>query len=83
MVTMGPATAAVHGIAARIVQNEDVRVREFFTFSRSFLASAALVLLNVLILLILASDSIFTLNSPNKFIQMLSGIWIYFLFFGH
>ncbi|NLY29871.1 MAG: DUF624 domain-containing protein [Firmicutes bacterium] len=82
VVTMGPATAAVHGIATRIVQNEDVRVREFFTFFQKFFSrSAALVLLNVLILLILASDLIFTLNSPNKFIQMLSGIWIYFFIF--
>ena len=79
---IGPSTAAVHGIVVRILQNEDVRVREFFTFFQKFFwRGVALILLNVLILLILASDLVFTLNSPNRIIQMLSGIWIYFFIF--
>ncbi len=82
LIVLGPSTAAVHGIAAAILDNEDTRVREFFKFFRKyFWRSTALMLLNVLILLILASDLIFTLNNPNRFIQMLSGIWVYFFIF--
>lgn len=82
LVTLGPATAAVHAMMARILDKEEVLVREFFRHFRHFFArSVGLVLLGVLILAILASDFVFTINHPNKFVRMLSGIWIYFFIF--
>ncbi|NMB11789.1 MAG: DUF624 domain-containing protein [Firmicutes bacterium] len=81
-VTFGPATAAVHAMITRILDREDVAVREFFGhFRRFFGRGLGLILLNVLILAILGSDFVFTINNPNKIIRMLSGIWIYFFIF--
>jgi uncharacterized membrane protein YesL len=82
LVTFGPATAAVHTMIAKILDKEDVTVREFFRhFRRFFGRGVGLVLLNVLILAILGSDFLFTINNPNKIIRLLSGIWIYFFIF--
>ena len=82
LLTVGPATAAVHTMMARILDKQDVTVREFFRhFRRFFGRGVGLVLLNVLILAILGSDFLFTINNPNKIIRMLSGIWIYFFIF--
>ena len=82
LVTLGPATAAVHAMMARILAREEVMVREFFQhFSRFFGRSIGIVLLNVLILAILASDFVFTINHSNNIVRMLSGIWVYFFIF--
>jgi uncharacterized membrane protein YesL len=82
LVTFGPATAAVHAMIAKILDKEDVTVRGFFRHFRCFFGRAlGLTLLNVLILVNLGSDFIFTINNPNKIIRMLSGIWIYFFIF--
>ncbi len=82
LVTLGPATAAVHAMMARILAKEEVMVREFFQhFSRFFGRSIGIVLLNVLILAILASDFVFTINHSNNIVRMLSGIWVYFFIF--
>ncbi|NMB46503.1 MAG: DUF624 domain-containing protein [Firmicutes bacterium] len=82
LITLGPATAAVHAMMAKILDREDVGVREYFHhFRRFFGRSVGLVLLNVLILVILGCDFFFTINNPNKIIRMLSGIWVYFFIF--
>ena len=40
LVTLGPATAAVHAMMARILDKEEVLVREFFRHFRHFLPGA-------------------------------------------
>lgn len=82
LITFGPATAAVHAMIARILDKEEVLVREFFFyFKKYFTKSVLLVLLNALLLAILFSDFLFSINNPSTFFRLLSGIWIYFMIF--
>ena len=82
LITLGPATAAVHAMMAKILAKEEVLVREFFQhFTGFFGRSIGLVLLNGLIIAILVSDFIFTINHPNNVVRALSGIWVYFFIF--
>lgn len=82
LITLGPATAAVHAMISRILAKEDVLVREFFQhFTQFFGRSVGLVLLNGLIIAILVSDFVFTINYPNNVVRALSGIWVYFFIF--
>ncbi|NLK08198.1 MAG: DUF624 domain-containing protein [Firmicutes bacterium] len=82
LVTFGPATAAVHAMISKILAKEEVLVREYFQYFIDFFSrSVGLVWLNSLIVVILVTDFMFTINHSNKIIRAVSGIWVYaFLF---
>lgn len=77
-----PATASVYSMTGKIVAREETKIREFFTgFVRHFRRASLLGGLNLLILLILASDLLFALTNPNVVIRFLSGLWAYLALF--
>lgn len=82
LLSLGPATAASHGIMVQIIQNKDVNVRDFFRFWRQYLVKSVglIVLLEVLFFIVLF-DLYFGAVASHWVFKLLWGIWFYFLIF--
>ncbi len=82
ILTLGAGAAAVNYVMVRIINKEDVAVRDFMDGLRKFFwRGAALSLIAVLGALVLFVDLAFSLTHSNRIIQLLSGIWVWALVF--
>ncbi len=82
LLLLGPATAGSFYITNRLVNYEQVRIRDFFIgIKEHFLPSLGISLVWIIMLVVIAVDFNFFLTSQYKILNLLSAFWIYVLIF--
>ena len=82
VLTLGGAAAAVNYVMVRIINGEDVEVKDFKVgLAKFFWRGAALAVIAVLGAVVLFVDLSFSLTHSNRIVQFMSGIWIWALVF--
>lgn len=82
VLTLGGAAAAVNYVMARIVDKEEVEIRDFKAgLQKFFWRGAALAVIALLGAVVLFVDLAFSITHSNRFVQMASGIWIWAIIF--
>ncbi len=82
ILTLGASTAAVNHVMIKIINRDEVGLRDFKVGFRKFFGRGALMaLIAILGAIILWVDLLFSLSHPNQIFQLLSGIWIWGMIF--
>ena len=82
VLTLGASAAAVNYVMIKIINRDEVGLRDFKEGFRRFFGRGALAaVIAILGTLILWVDLLFSLNHSNQIIQLMSGIWIWGLVF--